>query len=125
MTEVSLPCGEVKVIPRPYEEKAYAYADKQAEIYRGLKEPSGGYANVVDAYIAGAKENSIQWHDLRKDPNDLPKEDCEVFAITESDGSLYEGFENYYLDKTDTFDGWGTCQKVIAWCEIPKFEEEA
>lgn len=74
-------------------------------------------------YIAGATENGIQWHDLRKDPNDLPKEDCEVFAIVKSDGTLYKSIENYYLDKTDTFDGWGTCQKVIAWCEIPRFKE--
>ena len=74
------------------------------------------------AYIAGATENSIQWHDLRKDPNDLPKEDCEVFAIVESDGTLYKSVENYFLDKIDTFDGWGTCQKVIAWFD-PQFKE--
>lgn len=75
---------------------------------------------LVTMYMQGATENGIQWHDLRKDPNDLPKEDCEVFAIVESDGTLYKSIENYYLDKTDTFDGWGTCQKVIAWLD-PQF----
>jgi len=67
-------------------------------------------------------ENAIVWHDLRKDPTDLPREDCEVFAIVESDGTLYKSVENYYLDKTDTFDGWGTCQNVIAWFD-PQFKE--
>jgi len=91
-------------------QKAEEYADRHAIIHT-----KDVYIEIQDAYIAGATENSIQWHDLRKDPNDLPKEDCEVFAIVESDGTLYKSVENYYLDKTDTFDGWGTCQKVIAW----------
>ena len=76
----------------------------------------------ISGYKLGATENGIQWHDLRKDPNDLPKEDCEVFAIVESDGTLYKSVENYFLDKTDTFDGWGTCQKVVAWFD-PQFKE--
>lgn len=82
----------------------------------------GGYeADCVyrQGYIEGVKENGFL-HDLREDPLDLPKEDCEVFAIVESDGTLYKSVENYFLDKTDTFNGWGTCQKVIAWFEIPQ-----
>lgn len=57
MTE-EMNSGEVKAIPIPYEENARKYADKQAELYRGLKEPSGGYANIVDAYIAGATKET-------------------------------------------------------------------
>lgn len=30
--------------------------------------------SIEEAYIAGATENGIQWHNLRKDPNDLPKD---------------------------------------------------
>jgi hypothetical protein len=52
--------GEIKPTPRPFEENAYKYADKQAELYRGLKEPSGGYANIVDAYIAGATKETAE-----------------------------------------------------------------
>ena len=55
MTETT---GEIKPTPRPFEENAYKYADEQAELYRGLKEPSGGYANIVDAYIAGATKET-------------------------------------------------------------------
>lgn len=77
------------------------------------------------AYIAGAKENGIQWHDLRKNPDDLPEYETEVIAITESDGSLYRGFEYYEVeDSENNFDGWSTCQKIIAWAEIPEFKEE-
>jgi signal transduction protein with GAF and PtsI domain len=72
MTETN---GEIKPMPVPFEENAYKYADKQAELYRGLKEPSGGYANIVDAYIAGAiKETALlSQHilDLQKDKGNL------------------------------------------------------
>lgn len=108
MSEVS---GEVKVIPRPYEEKAYAYADRQAEIYRGLKEPSGGYANVVDAYIAGSIENGMQWH--KATDGDLPNN---VRYVWTNVGSGYHDDDGWW-------DAYGRLQGVVAWCE-PKFEEE-
>ena len=105
-------------------EEQYEKINKNAENYLNTTTMSNPIriSSVRNAYIAGATENGIQWHDLRKDPNDLPKEDCEVFAIVESDGTLYKSVENYYLDKTDTFDGWGTCQKIIAWFD-PQFKE--
>lgn len=72
MTETN---GEIKPMPVPFEENAYKYADKQAELYRGLKEPSGGYANIVDAYIAGATQETalLSQHilDLQKDKGNL------------------------------------------------------
>ena len=72
MTETN---GEIKPMPVPFEENAYKYADKQAELYRGLKEPSGGYANIVDAYIAGATKETalLSQHilDLQKDKGNL------------------------------------------------------
>lgn len=49
---------ELKATQRPFEENAYKYADKQAELYRGLKEPNGGYANIIDAYIVGATDET-------------------------------------------------------------------
>ena len=33
---------------------------------------------LEQAYIAGAKENGVVWHDLRKNPDDLPKDIREV-----------------------------------------------
>ncbi len=60
-------------------QKAEEYYDKT--IYKPCKEkgwvddygdPYLNEEDVKEAYIAGATENGIQWHDLRKDPNDLP-----------------------------------------------------
>lgn len=65
MTETT---GEIKLTPRPFEENAYKYADEQTELYRGLKEPSGGYANIVDAYIAGATSETKE---LQKENTEL------------------------------------------------------
>ena len=123
--------GELTALPRPYEEKAYKYADKQAELYRGLKEPSGGYANIVDAYIAGATENGIHWHDLRKDPNDLPI--GEVFYWFDQNPNLKGrkvygrsiGYYNSYEKEWHGYYQGCPCrvQNVIVWCEIPTFKE--
>lgn len=66
-----------------------------------------------------------RWHNLRKNPQDLPKEDGVVLVVDmdyghpgykvamfwKEDGA----FTGHYLDKLD----------VIAWQEIPVFQEEA
>lgn len=71
------------------------------------------YKKTIQAYIAGATENGTQWHDLRKDPNDLPKGRSvvlnQVGARTNYDPN--RGFLG--------FEGVG----IKAWCEIPLFEE--
>ena len=76
---------------------------------------------VKQAYIAGATENGVQWHDLRKDPNDLPKENelYLVFGYTNKREKFYE------LDVFDPKEGefLGCGEYVYAWCEIPTFKE--
>ena len=57
-----------------------------------------------------------KWHDLRKDPNDLPKHCGYVWTNVGS---------SYYDNDRDCpcwRDEFGRTQGVIAWCE-PKFEE--
>ena len=66
-----------------------------------------------ESFLAGLKAGKPQWHDLRKDPNDLPNGDRVVLNQV--------GMATRY-DPNRGFlglDGIG----VIAWCEIPKFEE--
>lgn len=58
---------------------------------------------------------------MRKNPDDLPKEDCtEVMFVTENKNGGGEG--------TPIFDTFGIAfydvEQVIAWCELPKFEEK-
>ena len=66
------------------------------------------------ACIHFATKNGIQWHDLRKNPNDLPDTDRFVHVQTMSDTG-----KAYYDD------GWysgGINGIVIAWCEEPQFK---
>jgi len=64
-----------------------------------------------------------KWHDLRKDPNDLPKNDerfdTEVSVpVWSSKGNIVV----YYFETKEWYCN-GQKEEVIAWCEIPKFEE--
>lgn len=80
------------------------------------KESDGMWLNkyfLLDLLVMFATENGIQWHDLRKDPNDLPKDERYVWTNVgpghyDSDGIWWDDF--------------GRLQDVIAWCE-PQFEE--
>ena len=82
------------------------------------------------AYIAGAKENAPVWHDLRKNPDDLPPKETEhlsetVIATIGKGG--FEAFYNYLENRWEAnISGlvFEDMRGIIAWCEIPKFEEE-
>ena len=75
-----------------------------------------GY-DIKNAFLAGLKAGKQQWHDLRKNPNDLPNDD-RIVSDQEGSNVRYVKFRNkwFYLDRTAE-------ANVIAWCEIPKFEE--
>ena len=73
-------------------------------------------------YIAGAKENGVVWHDLRKDPNDLPKiKRNKSFTEVLVRVSHVYGVASF-TEKTFFVLGEDITKDVIAWCEIPKFE---
>ena len=85
-------------------------------------------AGYIKGYIAGATENGIQWHDLRKDPNDLPQKVEDERQISDTvwihidNWGTEEGYYDYSLKS------WIVrCRvvniPVIAWCEIPQFKE--
>lgn len=67
---------------------------------------------LIDVIKYLLAEGKYKWHDLRQDPNDLPKENGEYWCKWE-DGSYSTG--HYFQDN-----GFG--DYVIAWCELPKFE---
>lgn len=75
-------------------------------------------------FLAGLKAGKPQWHDLRKEPNDLPKEFDKPY-LCYVNGHFEVGyymaykeqpwhFDEYYLDNED----------VDAWCEIPQFKDK-
>ena len=82
---------------------------------------------LASMYYTGAIENGVVWHDLRKNPQDLPP--CKGFEtyserlITDKGYSVYNFRKcRWYVDEPDC-----DCmvhRDVIAWCEIPKFKGE-
>ena len=73
---------------------------------------------MEQAYIAGAKENEIVWHDLRKDPNDIPPAEKNVLLHCFGYGVEFNTVghrigERYYSNLSSrVFD------RVIKWAEI-------
>lgn len=69
-------------------------------------------------YELGLKAGSQQWHDLRKDPNDLPKNNRYVWC------DYNEGYGKGYYHKVDGgwwIEGHMFCSAIDAWCELPLF----
>ena len=79
---------------------------------------------VYMAISALEKADKYKWHDLRKDSNDLPKEDGEYLVKVLSIGKYPTSYyisEYYKVGLTD----WLSYNKIkiIAWCEFDHFEE--
>ena len=104
------------------EKKATEYADSIEEKKHWSDEYDSNTVftreEVEQAYLAGAKENAVIWHDLRKDPKDLPKDDRFVVVSSGKDWTkaFYENNEWNIM----TLVGF---TKIIKWCEIPQFKE--
>ena len=73
--------------------------------------------NVEEAYLAGLKAGRTQWNDLRKYPNDLPKEDCEIITLHENGNKNIQKWKNGNWTNAIVI-------PVIAWCEIPTFTDK-
>lgn len=87
---------------------------------------------TIEAFIAGLKAGKgmnvpTKWHDLRKDPNDVPKENVTVLLLTEVE-PVTARYDNEYEAFFRLSDKLNYCvfiapMSYIAWCEIPKFSE--
>ena len=74
---------------------------------------------VTDIFLAGLKAGRPQWHDLRKDKNDLPKFRRDILVTCEYRSKLKKKRETFEWDyKSDM------PLHAIAWCEIPTFDKE-
>lgn len=93
--------------------------EEMAEEYAKPWKTSLAYVSVKEAYLAGLKAGRPKWHDLRKNPLDLPTENCTVLIYTDWQGMELKTF---FVD-TRLFENL-TFREVIAWCEIPRFEGE-
>lgn len=116
---------ELKRRASKYEENAeYVEVDDYGhKVYNSI--------DIEEAYIAGAKESIPEWHDLRKNSNDLPPmkrygQISNPVWIYIKDWGVEVGSYNY---ERKTWDWSIQYQKlshqVLAWYEIPVFDENS
>lgn len=81
------------------------------------------YWILKKAFNAG-KKNALKWHDLLKNPDDLPGLEGDYLVALKPHGvmcilsfSMVAGLKVWLEDFVEL------TEDVIAWCEIPKFEE--
>ena len=83
-----------------------------------------------EGFLAGLKAGRLQWHDLRKDPTDLPDEGTYLVVWQNARGYRERMIMLYEEDNDDEElhwidgDGDNWDDDVIAWCEIPTFDKE-
>lgn len=105
------------------EEYAEKYFGKKTELVEVWKLKS-----CRENFLAGLKAGRPQWHDLRKDKNDLPDEGT-YLVIWQNDKGYKELFMMNYEEDDEEELHWvdGDCEvqdeHIIAWCEIPEFNE--
>ena len=107
------------------EEYLKAQCKKRKEEYV-IRMPEVYIADIPQAFKDGAEfgyNKANEWHDLRKDPNDLPKPTTPVLVILESGVP--------YVSWISSDKGWWFCtnyytgeDKVIKWCEISTSDKE-
>lgn len=84
--------------------------------------------DIQQAFLAGLGAGRPKWHDLRKDPTDVPKENVTVLLLTEVE-PVTARYDNEYEAFFRLSDKLNYCvfiapMSYIAWCEIPKYTEE-
>ncbi|MCQ2081626.1 MAG: hypothetical protein MJZ11_08200 [Lachnospiraceae bacterium] len=83
------------------------------------------YTLCKQAYLDGLAEGKPKWHNLREDPDDLPKETGHY--LTDDGECVYDNFHRKWrtIMCVTCYDlNWLDDGDVIAWTELPKFEEE-
>lgn len=83
-----------------------------------------GIETIENAVLYGINIAKTQWHDLRKDPNDLPKDRHNVWIIYLNGYYQEEKSVASYRHKFWVMNGLKTECEVLAWCELPQFEEK-
>ena len=108
------------------EEKAEEWVKKNNYPYSNCRNIEKKFK---EAFLAGLKAGRPQWHDLRKDPNNLPDEGT-YLVVLRNDYGYKELFMMYYEEDDEEELHWvdGDCEvqdeHIIAWCEIPTFDKE-
>ena len=105
--------------PATEEEKAEESCRKNRQSYWNSTE------HYIQGYLAGLHEGQPKWHDLRKDPNELPKDDKQYLVLYYYN---YKGKKEMSYGVRDNLHSdfeihRNYTEQIIAWCEIPQFKE--
>ena len=74
------------------------------------------------AFIAGLKsERQEKWHDLRKNPKDLPEPHTTVLDEN-GDKIVYIGYGKWEV-YSEYYERYIEVDPLKAWCEVPTFKE--
>jgi len=92
--------------------------------------PSDEFGQMLKAYLAGLKADKPKWHKVAD--GDLPKEtgfiESDVLLLlVQLKGTKYKIYElGWYNFSGNMFvsSHLKVVKDVVAWCEIPKYEEE-
>ena len=81
---------------------------------------------IKNSHLKGLAEGRKEkWHDLRKNPNDLPEERGDYWIkyddASEERGSFYD--VHYFEPEKPFYKKHWSEIGVMAWCRLPKFEE--
>ena len=85
--------------------------------------------NTENGYFRVYEDSRIVWHNIRKNPNDLPSGPCETLCyctnVDNDKDCRFYGVISYsdgkfYLDE----DGESFNDIIIAWSEIPRYEDQ-
>ena len=93
------------------------------------------------AFLAGLKAGRPQWHDLRKDKNDLPKDITSLYLVRVDSwdfglSHLYKKYgmyiptvcewngEHFKALNDKAYSNARDIKSCIAWCEITTFDKE-
>ena len=77
--------------------------------------------------IKELEKEKVIWHDLRKNPKDLPPKDVgtfSTFVITNKGIGYYVDCQNKWFVYWNVTGSYECSTEVVAWCELPKFEVE-
>ena len=77
-----------------------------------------------EGFLAGLKAGRPQWHDLRKNPNDLPKRMRKSILSRTVLNQI--GTPCHYNYELECWQNWSYIEidTPVAWCEIHTFDKE-
>ena len=103
-------------------ERAEKYAIENKKIIQCSCHNYDSEKDLEEAYLAGLKAaRQEMWHDLRKNPNDLPLVHSTILDEN-GDKVEYIGYGEWQA-YSEYYERYIKVDPPIAWCEIPTFEE--